>query len=436
MIRAVAAPDFSNEMHEDDRNDADDWEELDDKDASDWFEWSANIYDNANKLALNCTEGTSINACFNPRFAAMIKTRLMPYVVLWSGVMRSHFNIGEEVATSSSIEAAFADLKKRAFKNQLPMGADKFVHEHLDYVDGRIKLSSCKKDISIESCKQQNEVALHYSSDSPTEPQVDNSLHTSHEINSYIDDIQSERNSATNDTTVNNDDELNFNVRENWRGLVRESPEAECSVAKKRCKPTYLDKCPEWDYIKLVRNQNIPLIRNGSISKSVTIDDKIINIYQTCAFDATLHLIASGIASIKCYEENMKMSDNGIVKLAISMLCAGKIVQSHYSERAKILLNLPLFSDALTIYTRAISKLDTKCNVAHLITYLFSDIPSCRIINECLCASSRTRQTVELHVNVDVLLNKGLQHMQEAVDDALAITSTCRKCSGKPSKKA
>lgn len=86
---------------------------------------------------MNCTEGTAINACYNPDFAKILKTRLIPYVVLWSGVMRLHFQIGEEIATSSSVESAFADLKNRAFKNQLPMRADKFVYEHLDYLDGK-----------------------------------------------------------------------------------------------------------------------------------------------------------------------------------------------------------------------------------------------------------------------------------------------------------
>jgi len=68
-----------------------------------------------------------------------------------------------------------------------------------------------------------------------------------------------------------------------------------------------------------------------------------------------------------------------------------KIIQSHYNENTKILLNLSLFSDALTMYTRAISKLDANCNVAHLTIYLFMDVPSCRKTIELSCTSSRTR---------------------------------------------
>lgn len=80
------------------------------------------------------------------------------------------------------------------------------------------------------------------------------------------------------------------------------------------------------------------------------------------------------------------------------------------------------------MYTRAISKLDTNCNVAHLTTYLFMDVPSCQKTIECLCTSSRTRQTVELNLNVDILLCKGLQHMQETIDDASMVTTKCRQC--------
>lgn len=105
IIKNASAPEIS-EISDDidennNRDEIDKLKEADDQDNSDWFQCSANIYDNAERLAVNCTEGTAINACYNPEFAKMMKTRLIPYVVLWSGVMRSHFQIGEEIATSS-----------------------------------------------------------------------------------------------------------------------------------------------------------------------------------------------------------------------------------------------------------------------------------------------------------------------------------------------
>lgn len=41
-------------------------------------------------------------------------------------MMREYFQRGEIIATSSSVESNFADLKQRAFKSQLPMRPDKF----------------------------------------------------------------------------------------------------------------------------------------------------------------------------------------------------------------------------------------------------------------------------------------------------------------------
>lgn len=169
-------------------------------------------------------------------------------------------------------------------------------------------------------------------------------------------------------------------------------------------------------------------MQNGSICKSVTIDGKVITITQTCAFDAILHLIASGIASIKCYENKIKISENCTIKLAMSILHSGKIIRSHYNERAKILIELPLFRKALTKYTCTISKLNANCNIAHLITYLFTDIPSCQATIICPCGYFRRRQIVELYINIDILIYKGLHYMQEMIDNALATTIKCRKC--------
>lgn len=149
-------------------------EETDYQDASDWIQWSANIYDNAQHIADNCVEGTAINACYNPNFANKTKTRLMPYLALWSGVMQPHFRIGAETATSTSVESEFAELKNRAFKGQLPMRADKFVHEHLDYIDGRIKLASCQKDILNPNYEEDN-VTHNYSANSTEINSVKNS---------------------------------------------------------------------------------------------------------------------------------------------------------------------------------------------------------------------------------------------------------------------
>lgn len=333
IIKCVPAPEASNEKEEnleeiENCNETHCPEEVD-QDTSDWFQWSANIYDNAQRVAVNCIEGTSINACYNPEFAAIIKTRLMPYVALWSAVMQPHFQLGGEIATSTSVEAEFAELKNRAFKGQLPMRADKFVHEHLDYIDGRIKLASCEKDILNTDCEQQTKLKHDYSSASSAEIQTDlldnNSLNNSLTFDAINCDITKPTSTQAikKDIAIDSSDIvdtknqlLDCNVCETWRGLVRQSPEEQCCV-KTRRKSSYLDKCPEWDYVKLARDHNIPLMRNGNVCKSITIDRKVITITQTCAFDAILHLIASGIASIKFYENKINSSNNRTITLAI-----------------------------------------------------------------------------------------------------------------------
>lgn len=55
------------------------------------------------------------------------------------------------------------------------MRAEKFVHEHLDYLDGQIKLASCQKDILNVTNEQQNQVTFNYSTSS-AEIRTDDSI--------------------------------------------------------------------------------------------------------------------------------------------------------------------------------------------------------------------------------------------------------------------
>jgi hypothetical protein len=54
--------------------------------------------------------------------------------------MRPYFKSGAEIATSSAVESLFAEYKTRLFKGCIPMRVDKFVVNHLDYLDGRLRL--------------------------------------------------------------------------------------------------------------------------------------------------------------------------------------------------------------------------------------------------------------------------------------------------------
>lgn len=104
---------------------------------SDWQTWINEIYSNAENISRKSNTGNIINGCYNPEFARYLKKRVLPYFPLWTGIMRRFFEESSVIATSASVESEFADLKHRAFNIKLPMRIDKFVIEHLDYLDGK-----------------------------------------------------------------------------------------------------------------------------------------------------------------------------------------------------------------------------------------------------------------------------------------------------------
>ncbi|EZA47332.1 hypothetical protein X777_16383 [Ooceraea biroi] len=43
--------------------------------------------------------------------------KLINYLPIWTGILISFFNIGSTIATSSTVESKFANIKGRVFKN-------------------------------------------------------------------------------------------------------------------------------------------------------------------------------------------------------------------------------------------------------------------------------------------------------------------------------
>lgn len=129
----------------------------------------------AQKVAKNSEYGNIINACYNSDFAKQIKTRLLPYLSIWTGIMRQYFNKSGEIATSSSVEAEFSDLKNRAFKDQLPMRIDKFVMQHLHFLDAKVTLASNEKDICTKNDRplQLDEISVSNKTLVTKKPEID-----------------------------------------------------------------------------------------------------------------------------------------------------------------------------------------------------------------------------------------------------------------------
>lgn len=69
------------------------------------------------------------------------------------------------------------------------------------------------------------------------------------------------------------------------------------------------------------------------------------------------------------------------------------------------------------------------CNAAHVAEHTFTYLPSLERIKTCTtCNDSNNRKFTCISINVDILLNKGLQYIQEAINDAIISKQTCIKC--------
>jgi len=450
-------------------------------DNSGWVGWCNTIWDSAIIIANDSQDGNVINACYNPEFARQMKSRLLPYLPIWTGVMRPHFNKSNEIASSSAVESEFNDLKSREFKGQLPMRVDKFIMQHLNYIDSKIILACNENDtITLQNNKHAEEKCLKIKNNRSIENDKNISITDStdlytkhksmdkdftkikitHNADSTILETKSftQNNSAcstfdkTNETEqiVDNTDsilitdesfhssdaienEKTWNIFENWHGLagsnkiVMNSTEKSEPKRKKR-KETYLDSCPEWDFIKNMKSHKLPLIINGSKCKEINKQGSIIIVHETCAFDAILQIVVNNIATHTSYREATASSFDDIFKLARSILENGTLLLKHYAERASILENLPLFRDATTKYTRKIRRLNANCNVTHLSEYLFKNEPSYVVTKFCTCGSTNSHASTICNINVDILLQKGLQYIQRAIEDVQMLRSKCRTC--------
>lgn len=107
-----------------------------------WIEWSQAIYDRALLKAEMCIQGDTLNAYYNVDVAEKIR-KMFHYAPILIYIM-SPFYKTTAIATSSSVESEFSNIKNRIFKDDLPLRADKFIFCHIDYLDGRIKEAMAK----------------------------------------------------------------------------------------------------------------------------------------------------------------------------------------------------------------------------------------------------------------------------------------------------
>jgi len=148
---------------------------------------------------------------------------------------------------------------------------------------------------------------------------------------------------------------------------------------------------------------------------------------NTCAFDALLHITMHMIGMNPEYKRIVQAIDDCFLQIAIKIASRGKITKNEYVERPSFLVSLSLFQQ--TKYTRRFHSIDAMCNVAHLAEHAFVSLPSLqrnKICPSCNYVNNRTFTAVS--VNVDILLHKGLQHMQESINDTNSPKQMCPKC--------
>ncbi|KAL0107450.1 hypothetical protein PUN28_015788 [Cardiocondyla obscurior] len=430
-----------------------------------WNTWAENIYTEAQEIAKDSIDGTVVNAFYNVEAAKKIK-KLMCFLPLWTGIMKHHFKRGAEIATSSFVEAEFAEIKTRYFKNQLPMRVDKFILRHIEYVNGRLKLT-CGTDTKEELNKKELSSPKEFEADdvinaSSTNTEINKKKSSPVEIEMYSKNDKIEArwedrhlNESDEQTTVQeksyevspltenklpeisktNDIEHSLNEIENWRGKIKRNThdEIEETQVSKRRKNNYLTPCAEWDLCNTNKVVGLPILKNGSICNATDFNKQQIIVRETCAFDSIFQVVANGISTSNTYKTNMDAlnTSNIFIKFVMDILQRGKIIASDYSTRAAVLIDTEIFKSNFSRSTRTSHSLNANCNAAHLIEKLFSNIPSYKREYHCKkCSHSLKKLSPTCNINVDEILKNGLNNMQKAIDDEIIRTNKtkCYKC--------
>lgn len=169
-------------------------------------------------------------------------------------------------------------------------------------------------------------------------------------------------------------------------------------------------------------------MKNDSLCNPVKIQNQTIMIRNTCPFDALLHVTAHIISThvnYKCVIETME--DDPFLRLAKKIAARGKIIKNKYSDRALFPINTTLFQNSE--YNRRLNSLDAMCNAAYLAEHAFMNLPSIQRTKICKrCSFQNERNFIFISINVNILLQKGLQDIQEAIDDINNTKHTCIKC--------
>ncbi|KAL0100529.1 hypothetical protein PUN28_019679 [Cardiocondyla obscurior] len=196
----------------------------------------------------------------------------------------------------------FTEYKNRVIKGCIPMRVDKFVVQHLSYIEGKMRLD--------------------YTDTKTTKSMEINVLHKSN------DSFYNEQ-SLLNSTSIN--DNENSKQSTNLPNNSTTSDLADNSV----------------DSNKTVC---IPFVKNSNLCQTVKLKEENVMVRNTCAFDTLLHITVHVIGintNHKCYVQNINYR---LFKLALKIASTSKITINEYLEKALFLIKTDLFDSSH--YTR------------------------------------------------------------------------------------
>lgn len=190
---------------------------------------------------------------------------------------------------------------------------------------------------------------------------------------------------------------------------------------KKRTILRYADECPNFDS-NSDKYKMLPVIPNASLCKNVKMGKITIIVTNTCGFDALCQIFSTGLLNNEPYNNALLCSSAKFI-LCAQILIKERLSAKFFKERAKILSNIKQLK---ANKIKSIIKVNATCNIANLTTWLLEDVPSFTEINTCdICNRAKIRRNFICNVNYNIIREKGVQCLIEAINEELDIYRTC-----------
>lgn len=191
-----------------------------------------------------------------------------------------------------------------------------------------------------------------------------------------------------------------------------------------------MDPAPEIDrYLQKAntRSNLNSLLLNGNIATPVSYAKKTFLLMNTCPFDALACIITMAYTDIASYKLFMDNNNNQMLKFCKNLALNGPS-KTTYIDRLELLK--PIFKGSDNIAKTHV--IDSRCNVAFVITKLLQSAPSA--IQEMRCSNKMCKnykKTVESPTLIIRSKTKGFTELQQSIEDYIKEkTYDCGICEG------